>query len=43
VQGLTLTLKFDDGSVRERTLFAAGSGTPPGLISIDKEVYARAQ
>ncbi len=43
VQGLTLTLDFDDGSVRERTLFAAGSSTPPGLISIEKEVYARRQ
>jgi hypothetical protein len=41
VQGLTLTLKFANGDVRRRTLFALSAGTPVGLISVDSDVYAR--
>lgn len=41
VQGLTLTLKFADGDVQRRTLFALSAGTPVGLISVDSDVYAR--
>jgi hypothetical protein len=41
VQGLTLTLTFDDGDVRHRTLFGASAGEPIGMISVDGETYAR--
>ncbi len=41
VEGLTLTLRFDDGDERRRTLFAAGTSEPTGLIGVDGDVYAR--
>jgi hypothetical protein len=41
VEGLTLTLSFDDGDLRSRTLFAAGTSEPTGLIGVDGDVYAR--
>ena len=39
--GLTLSLAFDDGSLRSRTLFAAGTGEPVGMLSIDGEAFRR--
>ncbi len=41
ILGLTLTLTFSDGDVRGRTLFAASTQAPVGLISVDGTVYAR--
>lgn len=41
VQGLTLTLTFDDGDMRHRTLYGASAGEPVGMISVDREAYAR--
>ncbi len=41
VQGLALILNFNDGSTKQRTLFAAGSSAPIGLISVDRDIYAR--
>lgn len=41
LDGLTLSLDFDDGSQAQRTLFAAGSGEPVGLISVEGDVYRR--
>ena len=41
VQGLTLTLTFDDGDMRHRTLYGASTGEPVGMISVDREAYAR--
>lgn len=41
IQGLTLTLTFDDGDMRHRTLFGASAGEPIGMISVDREAYAR--
>jgi hypothetical protein len=41
VEGLTLILRFDDGDERRRTLVAAGSSEPVGLIGVDNDVYAR--
>lgn len=41
VQGLALILAFADGSESRRTLFAAGTGEPVGLISVEGEVYKR--
>ena len=41
VKGLTLSLAFADGSQKRRTLFAAGSSEPIGLISIEGDVYRR--
>jgi len=38
--GLTLTLRFTDGDVRRRTLFAL-SGAQPAMISIESDVYMR--
>lgn len=40
-QGLTLTLTFNDGDMRHRTLFGASAEEPIGMISIDGEAYAR--
>ena len=39
--GLTLSLAFDDESQARRTLFAAGSGEPAGLICVEGDVYRR--
>ena len=41
VQRLTLTLTFDDGDMRHRTLFGASAVEPIGMISVDGETYAR--
>jgi hypothetical protein len=41
VEGLTLILNFADGSESRRTLFAAGTTEPIGLIAVDGSVYAR--
>ena len=41
VEGLTLALRFDDGDERRRTLFAAGTSEPVGLIGVDGDVYVR--
>jgi hypothetical protein len=41
IQGLTLTLTFDDGDTKHRTLFGASAGEPIGMISVDREAYAR--
>jgi hypothetical protein len=41
VQGLTLILTFDDGDMRHRTLYGASAGEPIGMISVDREAYAR--
>lgn len=41
IQGLTLILTFDDGDMRHRTLFGASAGEPIGMISVDREAYAR--
>ena len=41
VQGFTLTLTFDDGDLRHRTLFGASPSDPIGIISVDREAYAR--
>ncbi|HET7231103.1 MAG TPA: hypothetical protein VFJ16_13915 [Longimicrobium sp.] len=41
LDGLTLSLAFADGSQRQRTLFAAGSGEPVGLICVEGELYRR--
>lgn len=37
---LTLTLTFDDGDMRHRTLYGASAGDPVGMISVDREAYA---
>lgn len=41
LQGFALTLHFDDGDVRQRTLFAASAGEPVTMISVEGDVYAR--
>lgn len=41
LEGLTLSLAFADGSRTQRTLFAAGSGEPVGLICVEGDVYRR--
>lgn len=41
VRGLTLSLAFADGSERRRTLFAAGTSEPIGLLAVDGDVYRR--
>jgi hypothetical protein len=41
LQGLALTLTFQDGDTRIRTVFAAGSGDPVGMLSIDGDAYRR--
>lgn len=41
VAGLALSLAFQDGSTRTRTLFAAGGGEPVGMLSIDGDAYVR--
>ena len=41
LDGLTLSLAFADGSQVRRTLFAAGSGEPVGLICVEGDVYRR--
>ena len=41
VQGLTITLAFADGTRQRRTLFAAGSSEPLGLICVEGEAYRR--
>ena len=41
VDGLTLILTFDDGDVRHRTLYGASPAEPVGMISVDREAYAR--
>lgn len=43
LDGLTLSLAFADGSQVQRTLFAAGSGEPIGLICVDGDAYRRQQ
>jgi hypothetical protein len=39
---VALILNFADGSESRRTLFAAGTTEPIGLIAVDGSVYARA-
>lgn len=41
LDGLTLSLAFADGTQVQRTLFAAGSGEPIGLICVEGDVYRR--
>jgi hypothetical protein len=41
IQGFALTLTFDDGDMRPRTLFSASPSEPIGMISVDREAYAR--
>ena len=41
LDGPTLSLAFADGAQVQRTLFAAGSGEPVGLICVDGDVYRR--
>lgn len=41
VRGLTLSLAFADGSQKRRTLFAAGTSEPIGLIAVDGDVFRR--
>lgn len=41
LDGLTLSLAFDDGSQAQRTLLAAGSGEPVGLICVEGDAYRR--
>lgn len=41
VEGMTLALDFADGTQQRRTLFAAGSGDPIGLIGVEGDVYRR--
>jgi hypothetical protein len=41
IRGLTTTLRFEDGTAKSYTLFAAGQSRPVGLISFDGTVYAR--
>jgi len=41
VKGLTLSLAFADGTQQRRTLFAAGSGEPVGLICVEGDVFRR--
>jgi hypothetical protein len=41
IEGLTLSLAFADGTQSQRTLFAAGSSEPIGLIAVEGEVYRR--
>ena len=41
LDGLTLSLAFADGSQARRTLFAAGSGEPVGLICVEGDAYRR--
>lgn len=41
LNGLTLSLAFADGSQAQRTLFAAGSGEPVGLICVEGDAYRR--
>lgn len=41
LDGLTLSLAFADGAQTQRTLFAAGSGEPVGLICVEGDAYRR--
>jgi hypothetical protein len=41
VEGLTVVLSYADGDVIHRTLFAFGADDPPGMVSVDGEVFAR--
>jgi hypothetical protein len=41
IEGLALILAFTDGTSRRYTLFAAGPGRPPGLVSMDGTVFSR--
>jgi len=41
VEGVTLSLTFADGSQTRRTLFAAGSGEPVGIICVEGDAYRR--
>ncbi|HEU0079732.1 MAG TPA: hypothetical protein VFQ76_18885 [Longimicrobiaceae bacterium] len=41
LDGLTLSLAFADGAQAQRTLFAAGSGEPVGLICVEGDAYRR--
>lgn len=41
LDGVTLSLAFADGSQARRTLFAAGSGEPAGLICVEGDAYRR--
>lgn len=41
VQDFALTLDFADGTVRQRTLFAASAREPAEMISVEGEVYSR--
>lgn len=41
INGMVLTLAFADGTQQRRTLFAAGTSEPIGLISVDGDVYRR--
>lgn len=41
LDGLTLSLAFADESQARRTLFAAGSGEPVGLICVEGDVFRR--
>jgi hypothetical protein len=39
--GRTLSLTFQDGTTRTRTVFAAGSGEPVGMLAIDGDAFRR--
>ncbi|MBM3783520.1 MAG: hypothetical protein FJW30_04120 [Acidobacteria bacterium] len=41
VDGFVLTLSFPDGDVRRRTLFGASAGEALGMISVDRDVFAK--
>lgn len=41
LDGLTLSLAFAGGAQAQRTLFAAGSGEPVGLICVEGDAYRR--
>jgi hypothetical protein len=41
IDGLALSLAFADGTQSQRTLFAAGSSEPIGLMAVEGEVYRR--
>lgn len=41
LDGLALSLDFADGTRTQRTLFAAGSGEPLGMICVEGDAYRR--
>ena len=41
VEGFVLTLTFADGDVRRRTLFGASAGELLGMISVDRDLFAK--